>query len=94
MQRVSMTGVVALGALLVLFAGISPADMGTNSMGGDEALSTASPEIDAHTEPWERFDAPEIDSHAEPWERFDAVETGAIPKPAREELSLDNYYPD
>lgn len=73
-----------LGALLVLFVGISPAGEGIDMLSGDErpvmeATESASLEIDAHPEPWERFDA---------------VETGAMPKPAQEELSLDDYHPD
>ena len=81
MKRQSFIGVVALGALLVVFAGVSPAVGGENNLSGDErpvveALETASPEI---TE-W-----------AAAWEYFDVVETGALPATVFEEPWMKEY---
>jgi len=68
MKRQSFMGVVILGALLVVFAGISQAGGWMHQSSGDErpvaeALETESPAI----ADW-----------ATAWEYFDAVETGAI----------------
>ena len=81
MKRQFFTRVVLLGALPVIFAGVSPAVGGEYKLSGDErpvveAMETTSPEI---TE-W-----------AAAWEYFDVVETGAIPATVFEEPWMKEY---
>ena len=84
MENRWLRGVVGLGAILTVLGGISPAKGQSNKLGGDErpvmeAMDTAL----FRTEDW-----------VEGMEYSDTVGTGAIPDPASEELSLDDYHPD
>ncbi|MGZ9134529.1 MAG: hypothetical protein ACXW4N_05380 [Candidatus Deferrimicrobiaceae bacterium] len=81
MEKQRFWGVVALGALLVVFAAFSPAVGEVNQLGGDErpvteALGTSSQEFRDWTAAWVYFDV---------------VETGAIASTASEEPWMREY---
>jgi len=106
MENRWLRGIVGLGAILTVLGGISPAMGQSNKLGGDErpvmeAMETASFGTEDWVGPKEQAPvvAMETPSFAtEEWveavEHSDAVGTGAIPDPAGEELSLDDYNPD
>jgi len=68
MKRQSFMGVVILGALLAVLAGIPPAMGGTDTSSGDERPVAEALENES----------PAIADWATAWEYFDVVETGAI----------------
>lgn len=81
MKRQSLMGVVVLGALLVVFAGISQAGGWMHQSSGDEK-----PVVEAL-----ETESPAIADWAAAWEYFDVVETGAIPATTLEEPWMKDY---
>ena len=94
----SIIGIVVLGFFLLTAAGISPAVGEVNKLGGDEGpVMVASETASFGTEDW-IGPIKTASFGTEDWvgavEYSDVVETGTLPASARQELSLDDYYPD
>jgi len=81
MEKQGFLGVVALGALLVVFAASSPAPGEINQLGGDERPVLGASETSSQ----------EFRDWAAAWEYFDVVETGAIASTASEEPWMREY---
>jgi len=102
----SIIGIVVLGFFLLTAAGISPAVGETNKLGGNEGpVMEASGTPSFGTEDWvgpkEQDPVVAVKTPSfgtEDWtgtmESSEAVGAGAIPAPACEDVSLDDYSPE
>ena len=83
-KTLSIIGILVLGFFLLTAAWISPAVGESKKLGGDE------------TPVAETIETPSFGTEdgVGAMEYSDVVESSALPEPAPQELSLDNYHPD
>jgi len=81
LKKQSFMGVVVLGALIVVFAGISQAGGWMHQSSGDERPVAEALETESLA----------IADWATAWEYFDVVETGTLPATVHEEPWMKDY---